>query len=276
LTNFPEFGFYIRIRQSIFPSHFSRFVRNSNPDSRTVAGTLSRASAVCNPMNAKKLLSMLLAREKTLRATVIALGAVVAILQMGLALPRSDASCVLVCQEKPAKIVVPEAAVEAGSTVDQRYVANCLVEAVIQVESGGIATKIGRAGERGIMQIKRATWRETSRNLLGRAISFDLAFHPVINRRIGKAYLAELQEFLQSNRKLWKADERSLLLACYNAGPERVRQAGFDVRRLPAVTRSYVERATALHEFYLAKDAVTIRNLLLVENDPRDWAGQGS
>ncbi len=227
-------------------------------------------------MNAKKLLNSLLAREKTIRAVVIALGVVAAALRLGLAVPRSEASLVKDCQEKHMDVVGSEASAGADTSVDQRHVANCLVEAVIQVESGGSSTKVGRAGERGIMQIKRSTWLQTSRNLLGRTISFDLAFHPVINRRIGKAYLAELQEFLQNNRKLWKSDERSLLLACYNAGPERVRQTGFDIRRLPAMTRSYVERATALHEYYLAKDAVTIRNLLLVENEAQDSTGQGS
>lgn len=159
----------------------------------------------------------------------------------------------------------PAASVSTDESLDLRKVADYLVEAVIQVESGGNPRKIGRAGERGIMQIKRATWIHVTKNVFGRALSFADAFDSAVNRRIGRAYLAELQAFLQEHRGNWRSDERSLLLACYNAGPTRVMEARFDVRRLPASTRSYVERATALHDYYLAENAAKIRNLLMVQ-----------
>jgi soluble lytic murein transglycosylase-like protein len=153
--------------------------------------------------------------------------------------------------------------------VDPKRVADFLVVAVAQIESDGKARKVGRAGERGLMQIKRSTWKHVTRKLYGRALPFDHAFDPAINRRVGKAYLAELQAFLHAHKSRWRSDERSLLLACYNAGPTCVMAAGFNVKRVPASTRSYVERATALHEYYLAGDAARIRNLLLVQNRVR-------
>ncbi len=158
------------------------------------------------------------------------------------------------------------AVVTGDAALDVRRVSELLVEAVIQVESSGDPRKIGQAGERGIMQIKRATWKQVTRSLFGKPAPFDHAFNPTLNRRVGKAYLAELQVFLQEHRAAWRSDERSLLLACYNAGPARVRESGFDISRLPSSTQSYVERATALHEYYLADDAQKVRDLLLVEN----------
>lgn len=150
--------------------------------------------------------------------------------------------------------------------IDPEHVADCLVEAVVQVESGGSTRKVGSAGERGLMQIKRDTWAQVTRGMFGRAVDFNRAFEPETNRRVGRAYLAEIQGFLHRYRGAWRSDERSLLLACYNAGPARVRQVGFDVRRLSACTRSYVERATNLHEHYLAAKAPAIRRLLVVQN----------
>ena len=94
-----------------------------------------------------------------------------------------------------------------------------------------------------------------------------------MNRRVGRAYLAELQEFLQRNKASWCADERELLLAAYNAGPARVQQAGFDLRRMPASTRSYVQRAIALHELYLADHALTVRRLLVAQSTRSDRGG---
>ena len=128
-----------------------------------------------------------------------------------------------------------------------------LVDAVIQVESGGNAEMVGKQGERGLMQVKRGTWAEVTRNLFGRKVSFDHAFDPDMNRQVGGAYLAQLQQFLAKNRSKWHADERSLLLACYNAGPGRVEAAGFNLRGLPESTQDYVKRASALHQHYVEK-----------------------
>jgi hypothetical protein len=195
---------------------------------------------------------------------VVLLGLMVLSAQLFIMSSRQAAAADYVSYQA-ADVGTPEVFSSDGS-VDPKRVADFLVVAVAQIESDGQARKVGRAGERGLMQIKRSTWQHVTKNLYGHSLPFDKAFDPAINRRVGKAYLAELQIFLQANKARWKSDERSLLLACYNAGPSCVMAAGFNVKRVPASTRSYVERATALHEYYLAGAAARIRNLLLVQN----------
>ena len=130
-------------------------------------------------------------------------------------------------------------------------IAACLVEAIVQVESGGDPLKVGRHGERGLMQIKSGTWRDMTTELFGNPLPFDQAFDPALNRRVGIAYLAFLQKRLLPKIAEWKSDERSLLLAAYNAGPGKLRQSGFDLARMPRQTRDYVDRAGALHDVFL-------------------------
>lgn len=138
-------------------------------------------------------------------------------------------------------------------SLPEEIVANLLVESVVLIESGGRAHTVGSKGERGLMQIMEATWRATTREHFGREISFRRAFEPELNRQVGTAYLAKLHQFIQDNRDRWQSDERSLLLACYNAGPQRVAKAGFNLRKLPASTQDYVKRASALHDSFLEK-----------------------
>ena len=157
--------------------------------------------------------------------------------------------------------------IEEAKPLTPSLVADLLVDAIIQVESAGDPRKIGSSGERGVMQIKRSTWREVTDRAYGKALPFYYAFHPGLNRRVGKAYLNELQAFLSRNKSRWQSDERSLLLACYNAGPERVKSARFNIRNLPRSVRSYVDRATALHEYYLADDAQEVRRLLMAKEN---------
>ncbi len=153
----------------------------------------------------------------------------------------------------------PVPVVAAGpSSLPETLVAELLVDSVVQIESGGNPRSVGRHGERGLMQIKRETWRETTAQILGKPVGFDRAFEPDLNRRVGAAYLARLHSFLQANKHRWQADERALLLACYNAGPNRVAEAGFNLRRLPRSTQDYIARASALHDQYLRDHAMQL------------------
>ncbi len=151
----------------------------------------------------------------------------------------------------------PVVAPAASLSAEQNAVR--LVDAIIQVESNGDARKVGRHGERGLMQIKAGTWRDMTTRLFGQPLPFDQAFDPALNRRVGTAYLAFLQERLLPRQAEWRADERALLLAAYNAGPGRLRDAGFDLDRMPRQTRDYVERASALHDAYVQALANALR-----------------
>ena len=145
---------------------------------------------------------------------------------------------------------------------DASLVSSRLVDAIVQIESGGNPLQIGGKGERGLMQIKEDTWIEVTESLFGHPLPFDQAFDPALNRRVGVAYLASLHAKLLPSQPEWNADERSLLLAAYNAGLGKVRQAGFDVGRLPASARDYVARAGALHDALLADLAESVRRRL--------------
>jgi len=152
-------------------------------------------------------------------------------------------------------------------------IADLLVNAIIQIESGGDAGLVGSMGERGLMQVMPETWAEITARKYGKPISFDLAFKPDMNEHVGRLYLDFLQGFLQQHKDDWQADERALLLACYNAGPGRVQRSGFDILNLPAVVQDYVQRGVDLHEFLLAEQANHIRHLLISYSDPSPTDG---
>ena len=173
----------------------------------------------------------------------------------------------------PVAVVAAPPAKPTQPSIDTKLVARLLVDSVTQVESAGNPRMVGRHGERGLMQIKAGAWGDVTRRLFGRRVSFDRAFEGKLNQQVGSAYLADLQRYLGRHRKMWKADERSLLLACYNAGPERVKRAGFDLRRLPAHTRDYVKRASNLHDALLADHQVDPARIRLALHSQSGIAG---
>jgi hypothetical protein len=167
-------------------------------------------------------------------------------------------------------------AVDVSPEIDTRLVARLLVDSVTQVESALNPRMVGSHGERGLMQIKAGTWSEVTRKMFGRRVSFDRAFEGKLNQQVGAAYLNDLQKFLARHQRLWRSDERSLLLACYNAGPERVRRAGFDLRRLPAHTQDYAKRASALHDALLADHHVDPARIRLALSQQQQVQASGS
>ncbi len=152
----------------------------------------------------------------------------------------------------PAAEPEPVAPTPVWQGVDNRRVSELLVAAIVQVESAGDPRCIGSAGERGLMQIMEATWFEMTTDMFGAALPFEQAFDPETNKTVGKSYLRKLQAFLHRHNRAWQADKRSLLLACYNAGPERVLRSEFSLEQMPSSVQSYVERAKTLHDYYLS------------------------
>ncbi|MGA0333948.1 MAG: lytic transglycosylase domain-containing protein [Kiritimatiellia bacterium] len=162
---------------------------------------------------------------------------------------------------EPRGIILP-AELAGDSGLDLEEATDLLIKAIVQIESHGDPRQVGGMGERGLMQIREGTWKEVTREHFGGEISFDRAFEPELNQQVGRTYLGELQRFLYQNRRFWKSDLRSLLLASYNAGPERVRQSGFDLNRLPENVQSYARRGSSLHDWYLEEQAATLHRLL--------------
>lgn len=162
----------------------------------------------------------------------------------------SSASDDIVAQARALRTADPslEAAV-----APRRSTSELLVDAIIEVESGGDPLLVGGAGERGLMQIKLGTWNDMVVKATGKPVPFNRAFDPGLNRQVGKQYLTSLRAFLMERREDWKADERSLLLACYNAGPGRVMRGGFSLNQVPEQTRDYVRRVKALHDVFVRR-----------------------
>ena len=140
---------------------------------------------------------------------------------------------------------------------DSDFKAAALIEAIILVESGGESNRVGPGGERGLMQIGRDTWRVVTDSMYGRPLPFKKAFDPEVNRQVGRARLEMLTRFLAEHRAKWRSDERSLLLACYNAGHNRVLARGFNVKNMPLSSKDYITRVSALHDHFLAKGRIT-------------------
>jgi soluble lytic murein transglycosylase-like protein len=87
---------------------------------------------------------------------------------------------------------------------------DCLVDAIIMVESDGRVNCRGRRGEKGLMQIRRPTWRWVCRKILKVNWDFDrYGFDPEKNITVGKAYLWYLSERLQSEEAV---------ICAYNCG----------------------------------------------------------
>lgn len=192
-------------------------------------------------------------RAVSIRSVTILVGALLLPLSVPAFRPPAPADFARLPLPPPA--ASPDA---APAALDAEQNAARLVDAIIQVESNGDALMVGRHGERGLMQIKSGTWRDMTIRLFGAPLPFDRAFEPDLNRRVGTAYLAFLQETILPRQTEWKSDERSLLLAAYNAGPGKLRDSGFDLARLPRQTRDYVERASALHDAYVGDLAAAL------------------
>ena len=157
--------------------------------------------------------------------------------------------------------------------VDRQHVSDLLIQAIITVESRGDANAVGTKGERGLMQIMPETWRETTVKMFGEALPFDQAFDPVMNQRVGRAYLNRLQRYLSRNRQEWGASERFLILACYNAGPQKVRSAGFELTTLPQQTQSYIQKVTVIHDDLMEKFARPAERHMVLQPDPPVMTG---
>ena len=108
------------------------------------------------------------------------------------------------------------------------------------VESHGDPNAISPVGARGLAQLMRGTWYDMT-EVVGTDWSFDYAFAPHKNKKIALAYLRWLERYLSRYRNRWQADELTLILAAYNAGPGAVRRHGFQIPPFREI-RQYVER----------------------------------
>jgi hypothetical protein len=118
-----------------------------------------------------------------------------------------------------------------GTTARRYQVEPALVKAVIRCESNFDTHAVSSKGAQGLMQLMPAT-----QATLGVSDAFD----PFQNIDAGVRYLATLQQVFT---------DRSLMLSAYNAGPQAVIHAGYDVPNFGETQRyiACVEKARLLY-----------------------------
>jgi murein DD-endopeptidase MepM/ murein hydrolase activator NlpD/soluble lytic murein transglycosylase-like protein len=154
-----------------------------------------------------------------------------------------------------------------------------LIQAIIQVESKGNSKAESYRGARGLMQIMKETWEDTTRKL-AKNWGWDEAFDPVKNIEVGCAYLNWLRNYLEKNRNKWRVPWPEIGLAAYNAGPGSVEKYNFDIPPF-AETQKYVKLVMEKYNGSTADGIIspdqktkTIEQAIasLVPNDPPDVA----
>lgn len=111
-----------------------------------------------------------------------------------------------------------------------------LVIAVIQVESAGYALAVSHVGAMGLMQLLPSTGEELAHKLGIDWKGDDTLFDPIVNIKLGTAYLRELAD---------RYGDVSVALAAYNWGPGRIDRR---IRRGATIPSKYIEQVTRAYE----------------------------
>ena len=106
-----------------------------------------------------------------------------------------------------------------------------MVLAVIEVESGYYNLAVSHVGAMGLMQLMPATGHELARKHNVAWSGNESLFDPIVNIKLGTAYLRELSDRFDGDVQI--------ALAAYNWGPGRIN--GF-LRRGSPVPREYIQR----------------------------------
>ena len=116
--------------------------------------------------------------------------------------------------------------------------------AVIEVESAGYHLAVSHVGAMGLMQLLPATAEELAEKLEIAWTATDTLFDPIINVKLGTAYLRQLAD---------RYDDVSIALAAYNWGPGRIDRR---LRRGATVPSRYIEQVRRAVDRY---DEVALR-----------------
>ncbi|MEE8166634.1 MAG: lytic transglycosylase domain-containing protein [Myxococcota bacterium] len=111
-----------------------------------------------------------------------------------------------------------------------------LVIAVIEVESACYHLAVSRVGAMGLMQLLPATGEEFAGKLGIEWMGKDILFDPIINVKLGTAYLRELAD---------RYGDMSVALAAYNWGPGRIDRR---LRRGSKVPSAYIKQVMRAYE----------------------------
>ena len=118
-----------------------------------------------------------------------------------------------------------------------------MVMAVIQVESAGYHRAVSPVGALGLMQLMPNTGREMAERLDIEWFGRETLFDPVVNVKLGVAYLRELAD---------RYDHVPTALAAYNWGPGRIDRR---LRRGAKMPQLYVEQVMRAYDSVETSDA---------------------
>lgn len=130
---------------------------------------------------------------------------------------------------------IQRVALQIAVDADRHELLPELVVAVIHVESSGYNWARSRVGALGLMQLKPTTAEPLARELGIPWHGPKTLFDPVVNVRLGTAYLAHLMQ---------RFDSLEIAIAAYNEGPTRIARMLARGQRLP---RTYTQRV--LHTY---------------------------
>jgi soluble lytic murein transglycosylase-like protein len=111
---------------------------------------------------------------------------------------------------------------------------------IIRKESTWNPNAIGPVGERGLYQIRRKTWAWASKKVYGKALHYDKAFVPHINRKVGEWHFRWIRRTLRRSDWLGRTPSLEQILAANNAGIGTLRANKYQVRKMPRSTRNYI------------------------------------
>ncbi len=126
------------------------------------------------------------------------------------------------------------------------YITPKFVRTQVWAESNDYAKAIGKAGERGLMQIMPDTWKKLELKL-----NFKKnAFNPEKNIYAGVKHLLSIDRQLRKRNSRWeKLNEEEkirLLAATYNCGIGGIMKAKYNLKRVPESTKAYVRHIEKL------------------------------
>jgi soluble lytic murein transglycosylase len=118
-----------------------------------------------------------------------------------------------------------------------------LVNAIIEVESGGDANAVSSAGAHGLMQVMPKTWDWVCSSVIKPAVNWNFdtdAFTPEKNIEVGCAYLAWLYNYWTNRKDSIQCSIDVAVIASYNAGQGTVLNQRGVIEALPNETRNYI------------------------------------
>lgn len=119
------------------------------------------------------------------------------------------------------------------------------IEKIVAKESKHNPDAISKSGARGLMQIMEPTWHEMTEKVYGRKLSYEKAFDPEINRKVGTAYLSEIDDILTNSLPDYEnmpvAEQQKHIAAAYNGGVNKLVRKKGNISEMPKETRDYVK-----------------------------------